>query len=706
MQFVQYLCTLPSDDTYGYIQALPLANVTVYQSNDDGTNGPLAQLYDAEEHPITNPVVADVNGFAGFAAADGLYNIQVTDAGNLRNAPLAVKVQFFDQQGFNAIAGVVSQAVIGQNTSTDQHFAQYNGTTGAQIKDTGLSFDTDGTLGANSDSRIPSQKAVKTAIAAAQQVVLASDTTYYVRTDGNDSNAGIANTSGGAWATIQHAVDTVGTLDLNGHTVTIQVGDGTYAAGVSRNTGFNRNGTVILQGNVSTPSNCVISTSTSCLIFTNCVVTILGFKLVSATGSGISAARSLITINGAMEYGACAGNQLAAFESATILVSANYVISGNAAAHFGVINAAILFKTALTVTIAGTPFFSAAFANLTNLAVLSLFTPNTVFSGSATGKRFIIADLSVVNAGSNAISGPSLNAVFPGDASGSYAQRQDGLRSFRNLIYNPDGRVQEGPSGGVGDTVYGLHNRWYALTQTSTITPGTILDVSDGVTHLIELTNTSGSFQRMGYAQIIEGKNCKWLRGSDVTLSGVCQRNQTGGFAVAIVEWTGTEDAVTTRDIVNDWTNASYTTGAFFVSSNILVDGVMSTNPGAGVLSNFNLQATLGETFNNIIVFIWARNGVTVNTGTLDFRMQLESGITATLFERRPYEAEENLCHRYYESFTVQSENGSRNIPLLKKRVTPSITVGVGSAGSITKNGFELTHSAAAACTVIASAEL
>lgn len=168
MQFVQYLCTLPSNDTYGYIQALPLAKVNVYAANEDGTSGAPAQLYAADgTTPISNPAIADINGFAGFGADDGVYNIQVTDAEGVRNAPLAVKVQLFDQLGFLAIAGVVDQAVIGPVSSTDGHFMLFDGATGAAAKDTGLSLDTDGTLGANSDTRLPSQKAVKTAIAAA-----------------------------------------------------------------------------------------------------------------------------------------------------------------------------------------------------------------------------------------------------------------------------------------------------------------------------------------------------------------------------------------------------------------------------------------------------------------------------------------------------------------------------------------------------------
>lgn len=51
---------------------------------------------------------------------------------------------------------------------------------------------------------------------------------YYVRTDGNDANDGLDNTSGRAFATIQKALDVVGGLDLDIYTATIWVNDGTY----------------------------------------------------------------------------------------------------------------------------------------------------------------------------------------------------------------------------------------------------------------------------------------------------------------------------------------------------------------------------------------------------------------------------------------------------------------------------------------------
>ena len=58
--------------------------------------------------------------------------------------------------------GGAAGAITGPGSAVDSDFVQFDGTTGKLAKDGGLSRDTDGTLAANSDARIPSQKAVKT----------------------------------------------------------------------------------------------------------------------------------------------------------------------------------------------------------------------------------------------------------------------------------------------------------------------------------------------------------------------------------------------------------------------------------------------------------------------------------------------------------------------------------------------------------------
>src|SRR6266576_4769649 len=60
------------------------------------------------------------------------------------------------------VHSTADNTILGPASSTDSDFVQWDGVTGLLVKDAGLSFDTDGTLAANSYLKIPSQKAVKT----------------------------------------------------------------------------------------------------------------------------------------------------------------------------------------------------------------------------------------------------------------------------------------------------------------------------------------------------------------------------------------------------------------------------------------------------------------------------------------------------------------------------------------------------------------
>src|ERR1043166_7516276 len=665
--------------------------------------------------------VVDCSGNPNYPAADRGHTYRVSVAGKLGGTP-GVNVEAGDillclddgtasgtQAGvgshWNIIQTNIDGAVVGPASAVDGHVPKFSGSTGKVIAD-GYPLDTDGAMAANSDTSIASQKATKTyagsaAAAAVAALGVLADTTWYVRTDGNDANTGLANTAGGAFLTLQHAVDVVGAINLNGHTATIQVADGTYAAGINRVAPFN-NGNVIVQGNTATPGNCIISTSGTCISTVGVNATIQGFKLTSSAGGLISANASQLTL-GAMEYGSASGTQISLINQAGVSLTANYTISGGGVLHGSANRASVIsYPSAITVTLTGTPAFSTAFFQMLNGSVVDM-AANPTFSGAATGNRYLITDTSGFRLNATT---PDPEYIVPGDKAGNHASRVDGNRSYRNLLMNASGRLQKGPSGVVTDTNYGLHNRWYALTQTGAITPSTLLDDSDGVPYLMRLTNTLGSAQRLGYAQIIEGCNCKHLRGKHVTLSGLLRPSTNIAVRYAIIEWLGTEDAVT-RDVVNDWTSATFTTGNFFASTNLTIAGNSSKSPGATVLLPFALSdIALSSAFNNLIVFVWSNSTLSANVGTLDFLFQLEHGARATNFERRPVSTEEMLCRRYYRSFTVQSENGSRNIPMEGMRAAPTMTVSVGSASAITADGFELTHTAAAACAVTASAEL
>jgi len=238
---------------------------------------------------------------------------------------------------------------------------------------------------------------------------LTANRTYYVRVDGSNSNTGLVNSAGGAFLTLQKAWDVILTLDLNGYDVTISVGNGTYTAGIIT-TKPPVGGNVILVGNVTTPANVIISTtSADALSFDGpMLVTIGGFELRTTTGGfGINAkGGARVVLNDLMRYGATAWSQLNAINNGTITINANYTISGAAQSHWRAEDGGLIDCKGRTVTISGTPAFSVGFCVLYSQGRC---TPQSnTYSGSATGLRYNINQMSLLHtngAGATALPG-------------------------------------------------------------------------------------------------------------------------------------------------------------------------------------------------------------------------------------------------------------------------------------------------------------
>lgn len=246
---------------------------------------------------------------------------------------------------------------------------------------------------------------------------LTANRTYYVRTDGSDSNTGLANTSGGAFLTVQKAVDVATTLDLNGYTLTIQIADGTYtgATTLKNVVGFAGAGSLVIKGNNSTPANVLISTtSVGCFTAngTNVVWDILDLKMQTTTGGACLQAQSGGAIRyGNVNFGACANVHIGAFENGSVVCIANYAISGGALTHFYGSYMGLVRATSRSITITGTPAFSLAFAfsDLSGLVAADAMT----FSGSATGPRYYVAT------GGQVATGGGGTSYLPGNAAGT-----------------------------------------------------------------------------------------------------------------------------------------------------------------------------------------------------------------------------------------------------------------------------------------------
>jgi hypothetical protein len=248
---------------------------------------------------------------------------------------------------------------------------------------------------------------------------LAAARTYYVRTDGNDSNTGLVDSAVGAFLTIQHAIDIYQSLDCNGFNVTITIGTGTYPEALYI-TGRIGTGNLYLVGDETTPANVVIAASGGTTVTGSAVridghpagsyVYVRGFKLTSDTGAGIYITNGSTCYFRNLDFGICAAEHL--YSQGNLQCEGNYTISGGSLYHFIAYYGGLLQLGSVTVTITGTPNFASAFAFSMYSSTLRTTTPT--WSGSATGKRYIAQVNGVIHTG-------QATTWLPGNVDGTVA---------------------------------------------------------------------------------------------------------------------------------------------------------------------------------------------------------------------------------------------------------------------------------------------
>lgn len=250
---------------------------------------------------------------------------------------------------------------------------------------------------------------------------LTADRTYYVRTDGSDSNTGLANTSGAAFLTGQKAIDTTASLDLSIYSVTIQFVSGTYTDALVLKSYIGA-GPVRIKGDTTTPSNVVISTTSNNCITGDGVLgpyTIGGFKLQTTTsGLGILLSNGTrVFADGKMEFGTIVGQQIAVTAGAALTVTADYTISGGGGYHIFLLTGGQIVMSGMTSTLTGTPAFTTfLFASTTSCLNAGSWTVSG--SASAGTKKYEVAMNAAVNTGGLTLPGGVAGTTATG---GQYA---------------------------------------------------------------------------------------------------------------------------------------------------------------------------------------------------------------------------------------------------------------------------------------------
>jgi hypothetical protein len=246
--------------------------------------------------------------------------------------------------------------------------------------------------------------------------MLSTNRTYYVRTDGSNSNTGLVNSSGGAFLTVQKAVDTVAALDCSIYQVTIQIVDpgsvATFTAAVTLRPYVGLLPPII-QGNAATPANVLISTSTTAFANSGAGAwQINDLKIVTSAGNALSATNGGTIRFQNLDFGAVALYHIFVGPSSNVMATGNYAVSGGA--QFHVAATGYVSLVGMTVTYSGSPAFSSANILAGRGSVVDCYTMTFVNGGTVTGPRYSASMNGVIFTNTG-----GLATYLPGNAAGT-----------------------------------------------------------------------------------------------------------------------------------------------------------------------------------------------------------------------------------------------------------------------------------------------
>jgi hypothetical protein len=200
------------------------------------------------------------------------------------------------------------------------------------------------------------------------------------------------------------------------------------------------------------------------------------------------------------------------------------------------------------------------------------------------------------------------------------------------------------------DDIYNAPDRWNSLIQGSNPT----IQRSTGLTnspYSCKLT-AGGTSYRHGIEQIVESANSIQARGKSIIAQCLVKPVKNAGsgtidMRIAILEWTGTADAVTS-DIINDWTSGTYTTGNFFNTTSLTLIGTAQISAAHNTITQLSVTGTVSQSCNNLIILIWTED---VPAHASDYVLISEAGLyiasTVQAWLPKPTGQELELCQRY-----------------------------------------------------------
>lgn len=251
--------------------------------------------------------------------------------------------------------------------------------------------------------------------------LLASDITIFVATTGNDSNSGL--TSSVPVLTGQRALNILSAYDLNTHTATIQFADGTYPGAMVLPNAPWQTGTLIIQGNMTTPANVIFSLTaangqTIVARGFNCVAQVQGITFNSSSATHL--VYLLAQLGGVITYTNCAFKGLTSFDvyannGGLAVASGPCSTTGNRVAHIRADTQGRAQPQSQALTITGTPTYSSGFVlGISGGTVSAAF---MTFTGTYSGPHYNLDTNAVITtngAGENFFPGTTVGVKTNG----------------------------------------------------------------------------------------------------------------------------------------------------------------------------------------------------------------------------------------------------------------------------------------------------
>lgn len=226
--------------------------------------------------------------------------------------------------------------------------------------------------------------------------LLTAARTYYVRTDGNDANTGLSNTSGGAFRTAQRANVVAAALDNSGFDITVILAPGTYTDGIQLLEHIG-GGTIYFRGQNNDQTSTKLSIANGSCVrgietrFSKYKVTHMTLEASGTSGYPIllEGGKNYLTID-QLNFAASGRTHIYVASGSTLNArGATYTISGGAEAgwHVECVDQATFLGLLCNVTLTGTPSFGGGGYARAARNSLAQFHAST-FTGGATGQRY------------------------------------------------------------------------------------------------------------------------------------------------------------------------------------------------------------------------------------------------------------------------------------------------------------------------------